>query len=139
MSCSRSAKISASERAYLDSSAIFKLVREESETAALSRRLATLEGQHSSELAAVEVVRRARSRGSADERAARQILDALALRAIDAEVINCAGTVGAPALRSLDAIHLATAVLLEPDVFISYDRRLNDAAAAAGLTVEAPA
>jgi predicted nucleic acid-binding protein len=41
--------------------------------------------------------------------------------------------------RSLDAIHLATALTLtDLDVFTSYDLRLSEAAAAAGLHVESP-
>ncbi|MFI7401643.1 hypothetical protein ACIBW9_14410 [Streptomyces sp. NPDC049541] len=44
-------------------------------------------------------------------------------------------------VRSLDAIHLATALRVRSQLtsFVTYDRRLADAAQAAGLTVDMPA
>jgi predicted nucleic acid-binding protein len=127
-------------RAYLDSSAVLKLVHREPESAVLSARVDALSARTSSELARLEVLRGARRVGPAAEAKAMRALEAMTLRAIDEEVIAAAIALGPPSLRSLDAIHLATALSLdELDAFISYDRRLNDAAAAAGLRVEAPA
>jgi predicted nucleic acid-binding protein len=44
-------------------------------------------------------------------------------------------------VRSLDAIHLATALRIRPKLtsFVTYDKRLADAAQAAGITVDMPA
>jgi hypothetical protein len=51
-----------------------------------------------------------------------------------------AQTVSPPTVRSLDAIHLATALHLGTQVtsFVTYDKRLADAAVVAGLTVDMP-
>jgi predicted nucleic acid-binding protein len=126
--------------AYLDSSALLKLVQREAESDALQGFVAPLAGLASSELARIEVLRRARRHGSAAEAKAVRTLGGMTLRAIDEEVIAAAIALDPSALRSLDAIHLATALSLEPlDFFISYDQRLNEAATSAGLTVMAPA
>jgi predicted nucleic acid-binding protein len=59
---------------------------------------------------------------------------------ITGDVIERAARVGQPAVRSLDAIHLASAMKLRSDLsaFVAYDRRLRDAAKAADLDVVAP-
>lgn len=68
------------------------------------------------------------------------VIEAVDLLPIDGPVAAGAGTVGPPALRSLDAIHLATALSLGADleVLITYDERLAEAAGAAGIAAEAP-
>ena len=60
---------------------------------------------------------------------------------ISSEVRALAQTVTPPAVRTLDAIHLATALRLGDQLtsLVTYDRRLADAAMAAGLTVDRPA
>jgi uncharacterized protein len=60
---------------------------------------------------------------------------------ISAAIIESAGRLPGPMLRSLDAIHLATALLVreETSVLLSYDERLLDAAAAHGVPAAAPA
>jgi predicted nucleic acid-binding protein len=91
--------------------------------------------------AAVEVVRAARATGrtAAVERA-RRVIDGCALIELDAELRSSAGLVDPPCLRSLDAIHLASALSMRDhiDAVVSYDRRLARAAAAAGLPVVSP-
>ena len=69
------------------------------------------------------------------------ILDLMALVEISPEVRALARTVTPPAVRTLDAIHLATALRMSDQLttFVTYDRRLADAAIAAGLTVDSPA
>jgi uncharacterized protein len=127
-------------RAYLDSSALIKLVGRESESDALREAVVKLASQASSELAVVEVRRRARQLGQAADDRARDVLDRTLLRPIDRETLERAAELEPAGVRSLDAIHLATALSLdEVDAFISYDRRLNAAAAAVGLNVESPA
>jgi len=56
-------------------------------------------------------------------------------------LLESAASVGPPSLRSLDAIHLASAISLGPDLtaFLTYDRRLQAAAEAERLPVVAPA
>jgi len=59
---------------------------------------------------------------------------------IGGDVILAAGMIGAPILRSLDAIHLVTALMVKRHVspLITYDRRLAAAAQAVGLEVASP-
>lgn len=130
---------------YLDSSAIVKLIGVESETAALLRWLGRRAGTGlvTSALSEVEVpraLRRARPSSLA--------LAAGVLRRFDRIDINNAvrATAAAytePHLRSLDAIHLATAEILIASgkvisAFVSYDRRQGAAARAAGMTIASP-
>jgi predicted nucleic acid-binding protein len=127
-------------RAYLDSSALLKLVHPERESSVLQPFVAALEARVSSDLARVEVLRRARGHGPVAEAQAQRLIEGMTLRPIDQSVIAVAIGIDPVGLRSLDAIHLATALSLEGlDVFISYDERLNEAALAAGLRVESPA
>lgn len=125
--------------AYLDSSAIVKLIVEETETAALRAALRQWPRRISSELAIVEVVLAARRRSVAAERVARRVLAGLTLVAVDREVLDAAAA-AAPELRALDAVHVATATTLAGavDVVLTYDARMARAAGAAGLTVAAP-
>jgi predicted nucleic acid-binding protein len=69
------------------------------------------------------------------------VLDLVDLIDLDAGTRILAQTVRPPTVRSLDAIHLATALRVEPRLtsFVTYDKRLADAARVAGLTVDAPA
>ncbi len=70
-----------------------------------------------------------------------RILDLMALAEISPEVRALAQAVTLPAVRTLDAIHLATALGMNDQLasFVTHDRRLADAAIAAGLTVDSPA
>jgi predicted nucleic acid-binding protein len=130
--------------AYLDSSALVKLVSVEAESRALSTYLdGTTDALAASVVAEVEVVRAARRVGgvaSPEEERARALVEGLLLIALDEPVVAQA-IEAAPALRSLDAIHLATALSVRRDLsaFVTYDARLADAAHAAGLPVETPA
>ena len=65
----------------------------------------------------------------------------LALRDVDDEVLDRAGELAPTSLRTLDAIHLATASLLGPDLeaVVTYDRRMIEAARLYGLPVASPA
>ncbi len=53
-------------------------------------------------------------------------------------ILASARTLASREVRTLDAIHLATAMHVRPDDFVAYDRRLLDAAEAHGLTVSSP-
>ena len=71
---------------------------------------------------------------------ARHLLSSLDLIPITTSIVEQASLVGSPNLRSLDAIHLASALMLGPDLqtLVAYDQRLKDAAEAEGLAVAAP-
>jgi predicted nucleic acid-binding protein len=127
---------------YLDSSAVVKLARREAETDALRGWL----GARARPLAVSALARTETARALArTEPAALPVLwSVLALLhqfpVSDAVLDRAAGLPG-PELRSLDAIHLATAEELGPvlDWFVAYDRRLADAARSRGIPVAAPA
>ena len=127
---------------YLDSSALLKLVRDETHTAELTAWLADRPDAPlvSSALAQVEVLRACRR---IDERlldGGRAVIAALDVVPVDEGVLGTAAELPGPALRSLDAVHLASALTLDPDVetFVAYDARLLTAAQAAGLAVARP-
>ena len=125
---------------YLDSSAIVKLVVREPETKAL---LAFLEPRHvrvTSALARVEVVRAVRRHGRSATTRATAMVDALSQLAVDDALLDSAAAIDADQLRSLDAIHLASAQQLEGelDVFVTYDERMLAAARGLGLPVSLP-
>lgn len=127
---------------YLDSSAIVKLVVPEPESQALRRYLAAREERVASELARVEVLRTLRRAGGytrATLRRAEQVLERIALVAVDEPVLRDAAMLEPKRLRSLDAIHLATALSLDGlEAVVTYDQRLGEAAAEAGLEIAAP-
>lgn len=131
---------------YVDASALVKLVREEPESSALR---AYLEGADllSSELVLAEVPRAVHRAAAHDpelpvdlllERVG-ELLDAVALRPLDRALLAGAGAIAEPSLRALDAIHVASAVGLEPiEAFVTYDERQAAAARLAGLRTMTP-
>ena len=127
---------------YLDSSALVKLVAREPETPALLSLLEPRPEVVSSALARVEVLRAVARAGRTSDTLARAeaVLSRVVLVAMDGEILDGAASLQPVALRSLDAIHLATALILHPeaDMFVSYDERLNAAATVAGLRVVTP-
>ena len=68
------------------------------------------------------------------------LLGEMTLVELTPSLLESAGRLPDPMLRSLDAVHVATALLLrdELDVVISYDKRMLAAAAAHGLPIAAP-
>jgi predicted nucleic acid-binding protein len=127
---------------YLDSAAIVKLVHAESESQALRNWLDERAevGWVSSVLAEIESFRAlARYTPQAVSRL-HLVLDLIDLVELDTGARILAQTVRPATVRSLDAIHLATALRIQPlTSFVTYDKRLADAAQLAGLTVDAPA
>jgi predicted nucleic acid-binding protein len=133
--------MSAERVTYLDSSAIVKLVVREAESAALRRYLRRRRPLVSSALARTEVARAVLALGTAAAKQAREVLARIDLARISDRVLEVAATVLPADVRSLDAIHLATAALLGPDVrrLVTYDERMAAAARAQGWTVVSPA
>ena len=128
---------------YLDSAAIVKLVHAESESQALRDWLDQRAevGWISSVLAEIESSRALARHAPAAVARLHLVLDLVDLIDLDAGTRILAQTVKPPTVRSMDAIHLATALRVEPRLtsFVTYDKRLADAARVAGLTVDAPA
>lgn len=125
---------------YLDSAAIVKLVHAESETQALREWLDERIDQPWTSSALLEVEAFRALARYAPESASRlhRVLDLVNLVDIDVSVRILAQAVKPATVRSLDAIHLATALHVRPTSFITYDKRLADAAREAGLAVEMP-
>jgi predicted nucleic acid-binding protein len=127
---------------YLDSSALLKLVREEAETPALVTWLQDHPDQPlvTSELGRVEVLRAARRAGDLALVEAQAVLADLDLVPLDRSVQDVATGLDPVGLRTLDALHVASAALLAPELtaLVAYDSRLLQAATAAGLAVVAP-
>lgn len=117
-----------------------KLLVEEAESAALERELRRWSAWTSSELLGVEAVRACRRLGDQVAEAAQESLRDIALVPMDAAVLTVARLLDPRELRSLDAIHLATALSIGPDLgaLFCYDDRLVAAATAAGLEVARP-
>lgn len=127
---------------YLDSSAIVKLVLPEAESTALRLELARNRERCSSALVRVEVLRAVRRANPSFEtlQRAAAVLERIALVPLDDRVLSTAAELDPPGLRSLDAIHLATALsLFDLNALVAYDQRLLAAASAAGLRTMAPA
>ncbi|WP_250285729.1 MULTISPECIES: type II toxin-antitoxin system VapC family toxin [unclassified Frankia] len=133
-------------RIYLDSSAILKRLVAEADSSAL---VAAVDRHHadgdllvSSSLAWIEVTRALRARFGADAASATVHADAalsgIAEHPLSPEVVSLARRVGPPVLRSLDAIHLASALLLDADQMLTYDDRLAMACTQSGLVVTTP-
>lgn len=127
---------------YLDSSALMKLIRQEAETTPLHEWLVAhpQESLVTSELGRVEVLRAARRVSDRVLAEAHAVLNDLDLIPLNRAVQDLAADIGESPLRTLDALHLASAVLLDDELtaFIAYDHRLVGAAHAAGLTVATP-
>jgi predicted nucleic acid-binding protein len=131
---------------YADSSALVKLVRDEPESSAL-RAFLSHSDLVSCELILVELPRAIRRAVAIDPRLplepliaqAGELVDAVALVPLDRTLLAAAGALAEPALRALDAIHVAAAVELSPlDAFLTYDERQGAAARLAGLRTVLP-
>jgi predicted nucleic acid-binding protein len=131
---------------YLDTSALIKLVRPEPESSALAAWLNARAGEAAvtSTLTEVELPRAIRRSSPGRLADVAAVLGRLARFEIDAAVRATAAAYTDPGLRSLDAIHLATADQLRSSGktisgFVTYDSRLAQAASSAGFAAQAPA
>lgn len=117
-----------------------KLVLRERESAALASAIPAAADVATSEVAVVELTRTVRLAGLEDdlEHELIELLDGCTLVAVDSNVVRSAAALTSETLRPLDAVHLASALVVAPDVMYVYDRQLGRAARALGLRVEAP-
>ena len=124
---------------YVDTSAVIKLLAEEAHSKAFAEFYDTDPDAEwvSSALLRIELTRAVMRAVPALLPDARDLL--LAFSYID-DVVDGAMNEPDRGLRSLDAIHLATARILGPDlnVFITYDECLGRAAQDAGMVVVSP-
>lgn len=127
---------------YLDTSALVKLVVDEPESSAL---LAWLQEPGrvpaSSDLARTELLRATRRAASSRMVRAREVLDSLTLLQLSTATFERAAMLEPLSLRSLDAVHVASALELGDDLagFVTYDDRQVEALTALGIPVEQPA
>jgi predicted nucleic acid-binding protein len=132
--------MSAERAVYLDSSAIVKLAVVEPESAALRSYLRRRRPLVTSSLARAEVGRALLPLGDAAVKRGQEALSRLELIRVGETVIADAGRLLPADVRTLDAIHLATALQLGGDLacFVTYDERQRVAARANGCRVAAP-
>lgn len=125
---------------YLDSSAIVKLAVREPETDALRRHLRRRRTLITSALARTEVLRSLRPAGEGAVAAGQRILSRLDFVRVNEQVLGAAGVLLPIELRSLDAIHLATAGRIGRDLgeIVTYDQRMALAAQQMGYKVSSP-
>jgi predicted nucleic acid-binding protein len=125
---------------YLDSSAIVKLAVSEPESLGLRRYLRRRQPLVSSALARTEVLRALLPAGDEAVARGRQVLQRLDLVRVNDRILDAAGVMLPRALRSLDAVHLATAQELgdQMGALVTYDDRLVIAAKHLGLRIVRP-
>lgn len=132
--------MSAERAVYLDSSALVKLAVAEPESAALRRTLRRQPLRVCSALARTEVSRALLPFGEDALARGEAVLRRIEVVRINDRVLRLAGRLEPAALLSLDAIHLATARLLDDDLkwLVTYDERMAESARLLGMTVRMP-
>jgi predicted nucleic acid-binding protein len=131
--------VSSQRLTYLDSSAIVKLAVSEPESRSLRRYLAR-KPVVTSALARTEVARALLPIGPEAVARGEEVLRRVQMLRVNGTVLAAAGRMMPPELRSLDAVHLASARELGRSLrcIVTYDARMADAASAIGCTVAGP-
>ena len=125
--------------AYFDSSAIVKLEHLERESLALIDYLSNDQVEASTSIVTGVEVARALARVQATPAPSTDTMRGFFLIGLAPAICAVAGNLESATLRSLDAIHLATALTIDADVeFVTYDERLAVAAREHGLRVVQP-
>jgi len=125
---------------YIDSSAAAKLLVNEAESAALAGYVNQLGGQKLAASYLLETeLRRFATRSDVPQADVTEFLDVVRLVEADRLLFLEAGLLPGKHLRSLDALHTATALRIEADEFITYDSRQAETARSVGLQVTSPA
>lgn len=126
---------------YLDGSAFIKTIMEEQDSDALRAFLAGEHGRYvSSTLTRTEAMRAVRFLGPEALARVREALRRIDLVSIDDRILDAAGLLDPGVLRSLDAIHVATALALgdDLDVVVTYDERMIRASSLLGIPTATP-
>jgi uncharacterized protein len=125
--------------AYVDTSGLAKLILIEPETGALTEYLAGML-LTSSAIVTTELTRAVMRFDESRLGDTIELLEPILLIEPSVAILQSAGRLLPPALRSLDAIHVASALTLGSalTVFVTYDSRMREAAEFAGLRVESP-
>jgi len=124
---------------YLDTSAFLKLITTEDESAAMRSWFSSHESVWSSQLLRTEALRTG-ARLGIDADVIEDALETVSLVLPSVATYFAAGQLSPPSLRSLGALHLATALEIGDDLegIVAYDERLSDAARAASIEVFVP-
>jgi uncharacterized protein len=127
-------------RSYVDASALVKVVLDEAESVAMRRWYVESDEVVTSIVGVIET-RRAIARSAFDASHLEAILRSVGAVRLDPVIARSASALAPSTMRTLDAIHLATAIALGGDVdaFVTYDDRMAEAARAVGLPVVRPA
>ncbi|MDH2904385.1 MAG: type II toxin-antitoxin system VapC family toxin [Actinomycetota bacterium] len=125
---------------YLDTSAFLKLLAEENDSAAMREWAVLHDSLWSSQLLRTEAVRAASRLGISDDDV-ETALESVSLILPSVATFYTAGHLAPHSLRSLDALHLATALEMGDDLegIVAYDERLITASRDASLVVVSPA
>jgi uncharacterized protein len=127
---SATARRASGPQRYADASALVKLILDEPESGELDDYVGSAAGLVTSRLAVVEVTRAAKI-ASSDPAVLEEVaflLAACQVMEVTSEILQGAARLASLRLRTLDAIHLASIVRVEPDEVLTYDRRLVAAA-----------
>ena len=126
--------------AYADASALVKLILLEADSGAVHRWFTEAPRIATSRIGVVETIR-ASSRRNHDAAQRDRVLEEVEIIDLSPAMAAAAAALRPPLLRTLDTIHLATAMALLPDLdaFVTYDDRMAEAARAIGLPVVRPA
>lgn len=128
-------------RYYVDTSAAAKLLvnEVESETvAAFLDEVVERGDQLTSSYVLETESRRLAARDGLDQAVVTELMKRFALLLPDRELYRDAGLIPGPALRSLDALHIASALRLRAGVLVTYDARQRLAARSVGLQTVSP-
>jgi uncharacterized protein len=125
---------------YLDTSVLGRVLLDEPDTAAIRRELGRYELHISSRLLRVELLRLGLLKDMLEY--VDELLSGKVLIPLDETILSSAETIAPSVIRTLDAIHLATAVRLagagQLDALMTYDKQLAGGAREHGITVLSP-
>lgn len=124
---------------YVDTSAAASLLKTEAQSLALKEWLVNSESSLISSALLETELRRVAMRTGASQTRATAILMRIAQVQLDQPIFRSTGQLKGPFLRSLDTIHIQTALMIGARTVLTYDKRMMEAAAYFDMDVLAPA